>query len=202
MSKMILVAKSGTSGPIITNKKIVCLGDSLTWMGEYPTHLGALLGGSWSIVNQGISGNTTNDMITRFTADVISQNPGYVIIWAGINDICNSLLSASTVETNLEAMYAAAAAAGIKVIAVQITPAGDRADAAFPTKQAAIDTVNAWIASKPSNVDWAVQSYTVVEDPGNPDYLLPAYSLDGLHMTDTGFDLIAQTIYDAVGGFH
>jgi lysophospholipase L1-like esterase len=38
------------------------------------------------IINQGISGNRTEDLIKRLDSDVLSYNPNYVFIMIGVND--------------------------------------------------------------------------------------------------------------------
>lgn len=81
--------------------KVVCLGDSITY-GEdadlggqatttYPEHLQALLrefyqNNNITLVNAGVSGDTTQDMIDRFATDVSAENPDLIILMAGTND--------------------------------------------------------------------------------------------------------------------
>ena len=77
-------------------KKVVCIGDSGTY------HTNAVLcpvedqwvsllaaNGTYQVVNSGISGNTSTQMITRFPTDVIAHNPDYCIIECGGNDPMN-----------------------------------------------------------------------------------------------------------------
>ncbi|NLJ73085.1 MAG: GDSL family lipase [Syntrophomonadaceae bacterium] len=70
---------------------IVCLGDSTT----YGFPFGPL--DSWvkilseelkaEIINKGINGNTTTNMLYRFDNAVLKHKPHYVIITGGINDV-------------------------------------------------------------------------------------------------------------------
>lgn len=73
--------------------KIVCIGDSLTYHTNiyicltnllWPSLLAARSG--HSIVNKGISGNTSTQMLARFQTDVIAESPKYCIIECGGND--------------------------------------------------------------------------------------------------------------------
>lgn len=43
------------------------------------------------IINQGTSGNTSRDLLTRYGNDVLRKNPDYVAICIGVNDIWRQL---------------------------------------------------------------------------------------------------------------
>ncbi len=76
------------------NIKIVCIGDSTTFGFPYG------LQESWvrmleneilgEVINQGINGNTTTNMLKRFDRAVLPHSPDYVIITGGINDVVAS----------------------------------------------------------------------------------------------------------------
>src|ERR1700736_5053320 len=75
----------------VNRQVLVALGDSLTsglagTPGSYPAVLATLLPSPWKVVNRGIPGNTTADMLGRFDSDVTPSSPQYVIVLAGIND--------------------------------------------------------------------------------------------------------------------
>ncbi len=69
---------------------IVCLGDSITygfpygpemsWVGRGAKKLGV------KMINKGINGDTTRQMLRRFERDVSASAPAYVIIMGGTND--------------------------------------------------------------------------------------------------------------------
>jgi lysophospholipase L1-like esterase len=74
--------------------KVVAIGDSITFGFPYTSV------DSWvrltsdklnlEIINQGICGDLTRDMLNRFALDVLSLNPSHVIIMGGTNDaFCN-----------------------------------------------------------------------------------------------------------------
>ncbi len=99
--------------------RIVCLGDSITygfpWGPEvsWVNMLSKAIDGE--IINKGINGNTTWDMMNRFERAVLKYNPTHVIIMGGINDvICGE--SFDRITYNLKAMVNQALDAGIKVI--------------------------------------------------------------------------------------
>lgn len=96
--------------------KIVCLGDSTTFGFPYGHQ------DSWvkmlsdeifgEVLNKGINGNTTSDMLERFDKAVIANKPDYVIITGGINDVvCGE--SQDRIKQNIMDMVEKALAHGI-----------------------------------------------------------------------------------------
>ena len=98
--------------------KLVAIGDSITW--GYP--YGPLE--SWvkmaadsigiEIINRGVNGETTNEMMARFEPDVIGAHPDACIIMGGANDAFAGE-SASRVAAHIDAMVDAAKKAGMRV---------------------------------------------------------------------------------------
>lgn len=87
------------------NKKLVLLGDSLTfgygvnkkdsWAYNLSKHL------PFEIINKGINGDTTSSMLDRFYEDVSSLNPDYVFVMGGSNDLlCGRTIS--SIIANIE----------------------------------------------------------------------------------------------------
>ncbi len=171
---------------------IYTVGESITANGEYQIKLGSLLNNAFRFVNFGISGEQTTGMLAGFQA-TINATPDYVIIMGGVDDIRNNV-SAVTVENNLQAMYTAAHNAGIKVIALTITPF--KGSVKFvPGMVAVQDSVNSWIPTA-SNVDFVIDTYSALVDPSNSHQLLPVYDGgDHLHPSKAGEDEIASLIY-------
>ena len=89
------------------NSKILFIGDSISdydrarpvgeglfnaWGTSYVANVGAYLTCMYPelhlrVVNMGISGNQTRDLLARWQTDVIDQKPDYVSILIGINDV-------------------------------------------------------------------------------------------------------------------
>lgn len=58
---------------------------------------------SYTLVNKGVNGNTTTDMLFRFTEDVIAKKPCGIFIMGGTNDLlCNNTVESIT--GNIELM--------------------------------------------------------------------------------------------------
>ncbi|HPP11704.1 MAG TPA: GDSL-type esterase/lipase family protein, partial [bacterium] len=91
-------------GVVLADKggPIVCLGDSLT-SGEgalpgqdYPSVLGKLIGRT--VINAGVSGDTTREALARLEKDVISANPALVIVALGANDFFQGIPKKETMD--------------------------------------------------------------------------------------------------------
>ena len=99
--------------------EIICLGDSLTYGYPYgPKDSWVELASNatgLSIVNRGINGETTGDMLSRFAKDVVQKAPGVVVILGGTNDAWAGI-SASEVRKNMDTMTENALTAKIRPI--------------------------------------------------------------------------------------
>ena len=92
---------SDTPNQIIlpADSKVIALGDSLTYgygaspETAYPTVLAEMT--RWSIINEGINGNTSADVLAR-TDQIISQNPDLVLLGVGGNDVLRRVQSETT----------------------------------------------------------------------------------------------------------
>lgn len=102
-----------------TKIKIVCLGDSITWGFPFGPNV------SWvnmlkdslgvEVINKGINGNTTSDMLRRFDRAVLSYEPTHVIIMGGANDVLMAE-SFDRIVTNIRLMAEKAEENNIRVI--------------------------------------------------------------------------------------
>jgi len=194
--------KSGTSSYAASVKivkkdhVIYSIGDSITANGSYPDALDSLLNNTFTTVNFGVSGEQTAEMVERFPA-VISASPDYVTFLLGVSDILGSGATAAQVESSLQAMYTSAHNAGIKVVALTLTPSKGN-NLWTSDKQAIMDSVNVWMPTA-ANVDYVIDTFAALEDPANPYQLLPAYdSGDHAHPNTAGQDVIAEVIYSGV----
>jgi len=72
-------------------EKIVCMGDSLTYMTGYPEILEGLLEkefphAEFNVITSGINGEMANQAIRRFDRDIRIHNPDIIILGYGAND--------------------------------------------------------------------------------------------------------------------
>lgn len=100
--------------------KAVFMGDSITefWSAADPAFFGE------KVINRGISGQTTPQMLLRFQADVIALRPQVVHILAGTNDVAGNTgpTSPADFENNIKAMVEMARAHRITVILGSVPP--------------------------------------------------------------------------------
>lgn len=175
------------------------MGDSLTNAGLYQARIVYNQSNIWGFVNAGVSGNNTTQMLARFSTDILAYaNAGeYCIIWGGINDLAQDVPLA-TIQSNLQAMYDQAKAAGLIVISNNISP---WKGSAYWTsgRQAQQDLLNAWIATTATNVDYKIDVFNTLVDPSVANTLLPAYnSGDNIHLSTAGYNAVGDAICAAV----
>ena len=101
----------------------VMIGDSITeyWQKGNPELFGK------GVVNRGIAGQTSAQILIRFQQDAVALNPRVVHIMAGLNDIAGNTgrISPQDYKNNITAMIDIAKANGIAVVLGSITPARD-----------------------------------------------------------------------------
>jgi lysophospholipase L1-like esterase len=116
----------GRTGAAASPARVVIIGASYAknWN---PPELGGM-----QVVNRGVGGEQTHEMLARFDRDVLAQAPRAVIIWGFVNDIFRSTpeeLENKLVRSreNLGLMVEKARARGIvPIIATEVTlPVGD-----------------------------------------------------------------------------
>jgi lysophospholipase L1-like esterase len=170
-----------------TRPRVVLLGDSITenWKPRDPD---LFVDG---VVDRGIGGQTTPQMLLRFYQDVIALRPHVVHILAGTNDIAGNTgpTSDAQFQDNIRAMVDLARAHGIKVILASIPPAA--AFSWLPDSRPA-PRILAWN-------DW-LRAYAREEGLVFVDYhaaltdaaggMRPEFSTDGVHPTRAGYQLM------------
>lgn len=174
-----------TSSPKIRNldssgTTIVAFGDSLTAgvgaaAGEdYPTRLAALAG--VTIVNAGVSGDTTESALARVEQDVLAQNPRIVIVGLGGNDFLRRAAIGET-EANLRRIVRQIQSAGAAVVLL-----GFR----FPTIGPSYEAMYERIASE--------ESCLLVPDLLDGILSDPSMRSDDIHPNGRGYALMAERI--------
>jgi lysophospholipase L1-like esterase len=147
----------------------------------------------WRVLNRGVNGERSDQIRARFVRDVVQAAPDLVVIVAGVNDLYQGR-SAELVERELEAMYDAARAAKIPVVAGTILPF----NTATRDQNARMLAVNGWIreyaAAHPDVV--VCDTRAAVAEPSDTDRL--ASSPDGLHPSAAGYRSMATALEPAI----
>lgn len=134
------------------------------------------------IKNLGRAGDTTDDLVSRFSADVLPFSPEVLIIMGGINDLRLGSKAEAVIE-NLAFLEKAAGRRGIVPVFVTVLPINPLRMASFPNIepvaggwQQELAKVNGWIKTRKYFVD--VTSPALIDEMG---WLRESYSADGLH---------------------
>jgi lysophospholipase L1-like esterase len=148
----------------------------------------------WQVLNRGVNGERSDQIRARFTRDAAQARPAVVVIIAGVNDVYQGR-SAESVQRELEAMYVAARAAKIVVVAGTIIPF----DVASADQNARMRAVNGWIRTyageHPAGMVFC-DTRAAVAAPGQPDRLVS--SPDDLHPSPAGYKLMAAALEPAI----
>jgi lysophospholipase L1-like esterase len=175
--------------------KVVFFGDSLTdnWIGADRTMF------TNGLVDRGISGQTTAQMVVRFREDVIALHPKAVHILAGTNDIAGNTgaTTIDIVEGNMETMAELARTHGIKVILASTLPA-----AAFPWSPdkhpaATIVAFNAWLRNYAGRNGLVYVDYHAALADGAGG-MKPGLASDGVHPTPRGYAVMKPIALAAI----
>lgn len=158
--------------PALSNSKIVALGDSFTL--GYPldpeyswtTRVAEVL--QVPVVNKGKSRQTAKDLLDRFDADVVSEKPGRVIIFAGIGDALQDV-PFEEVQTNIKAIVEKAKANHIiPILALPIE---------YPGVREAIKEIR----------DWEL-GYAQQEEILTLDFAVPLFDTEGKYLSGLTID--------------
>jgi lysophospholipase L1-like esterase len=147
----------------------------------------------WAVLNRGINGERSDQIGARFARDAALPQPAVVVIIAGVNDVYQGR-SAASVERELEAMYHAARAAKIVVVAGSIIPF----NTATADQNARMHLVNDWIRAYATSHAGVVfcDTRAAAAAPGQPDRLVS--SPDDLHPSPDGYKRMALALEPAI----
>jgi lysophospholipase L1-like esterase len=169
-----------------------------------------------AVINQGIGcGRLLFDFCgpggaARFDRDVLTvTGANRVIVALGINDIMIPAIlpqfghpefaaenvSANDIIAGLSQLAQRARARGFKVFGATITPFGSSTIPGLftPENEAKRQAVNRWIRTG-GGFDGVIDFEAAVRDPSNPSRTLPAYDFDGVHLTDAGYEAMANAV--------
>lgn len=202
-------------------KKIVCLGDSITQGGDGPNgyvgllrkYLSTLYPGT-EIINSGISGHKSTDMLARFDRDVLAHKPDLLTISVGVNDVWHGFyenhplgdgprgVSLEDYRKNVEEMVTKAKAANIRVVILSTTVIHEDLKNRENAKIAGYNEALRDIAHKNGArfIDFQKPFQALIktyrQTTGAHDNLLTS---DGVHMNPEGNKVMAHTILNGLG---
>jgi acyl-CoA thioesterase I len=175
--------------------RVVFIGDSITesW------NVADLASSRLEVLNRGIGGQTTAQMLLRFRQDVVELKPAVVHILAGTNDFAGNTgpTTLEAIEDNLMSMAEIARANRIRVVLASVPPALD-----FPWRPGLepsprIVALNAWARAyarrrKLIYVDY----YNALAD--SHDGIKSTLSDDGVHPNKAGYAVMTPLARQAI----
>lgn len=164
--------------------RVVFLGDSITenWSDGDPTLF------SDAVIDRGISGQTSSQILLRFYADVVALHPAVVHLMAGTNDLAQNEGPISDVDVlgNIRAMIDLAEANHIRVVLASIPPMAKvalRPNIEPAARVAAFNDSLRRLAKERGVV--FVDYYDVLKDPAGG--MLAKFTNDGVHPNRNGY---------------
>jgi lysophospholipase L1-like esterase len=175
--------------------RVVFMGDSITenWALGDPGFFDR------GLINRGISGQTTAQMLVRFQSDVIALRPQIVHILGGTNDIAGNTgpMTAQDFENNIKSMVQIARANGIRVILGSIPPV-----AAFNWQPEVdpkpwVKKLNVWLRAYAAQCDVEyIDYYPLLAGPSGE--FRADLSNDGVHPNRSGYRLMRELVQKRV----
>ncbi|WP_372919957.1 SGNH/GDSL hydrolase family protein [Salegentibacter sp.] len=152
-----------------------------------------------NFTGRGIGGQTTPQMLIRFTPDVIDLDPEVVVILAGTNDIAGNTGASSVkmITDNIKAMAQLAEANGIKVVLSSILPVYDYPWQPGIKPVEKIAAVNKWLKNYARENNHIYLDYFPVlanEKKG----MKPEYADDGVHPNKKGYSVMEPLVLNAI----
>jgi lysophospholipase L1-like esterase len=191
--KRYAAANSKSLPPTPSQPRYVFLGDASTdnWrLNEYFT--------AKDFVNRGILGQTTNQILSRFLADVVALRPLAVIVLAGSEDLALGM-TPSSIADNLVMMGDVAKAHAVQPIFASLLPVGG--EAAQKRTPQAIQKMNTWIRDYCIRENFIyVDYYSAMAD--EKGMMKAELSDDGVNPNARGYRVMSPLALDGVDRLH
>jgi lysophospholipase L1-like esterase len=191
-------------------EKVAFLGDSITAQGwDFPGGYVKLtvaglqtLGVKIVPIPAGVGGNTSQDMLARFQADVLAKKPDWVTISCGVNDVWHNPggVPLDGYEKNITSMVDQAQAAGIKVLIMTATVIGEDDNDNNKKLVAYNDFLHQLAAQRhlPVAEENAAFQAAIKAGPPLPGNA-PILTMDGVHPTSDGAPIMAAALLAGFG---
>lgn len=193
-------ALAAPAAPAAAENRVVFIGDSITDYWKLPDYFP---GRPYVVINRGIDGQTTPQMLVRFRQDVIDLHPKVLVVLAGTNDVAG--VTGRTRDEEIEANYASMAELArlnhIRVVLASLLPANNYSEdakesyAARPSER--ILALNRWLKNYCGKNGFVYLDYfsALVDDKG---MMKRDLSEDGLHPNDAGYKIMAPLAEKAI----
>jgi acyl-CoA thioesterase I len=193
-------ADAALGAPAAGENRVVFLGDSITdyWkLAEY------FLGKPYIVINRGIDGQTTSQMLVRFRQDVIDLHPAVLVVLAGTNDVAG--VTGHTRNEDIEANYASMAELArlhhMRLVFASLLPVNNYTEDAKESyalrPRERILALNSWLKNYCAQNGLVYLDYfsAMVDDKG---MLKRELSDEGLHPNAAGYRIMAPLAEKAI----
>lgn len=180
----------------VVDENILFLGDSITYRYDLEKYYEKL-----NVVNSGIDGNKTTDIIDDIKKRVYDYNPSKVFILIGINDLCDGKSNEEVVD-NVKKI--------IDLIKENRPYAKIYLESIYPINKTDDDKIDGYVRdffitnddiknvnkkleeiAGDSNITYIDMFSKLVDSDGNLDL---KYTEEGLHMSSEGYDMITEIL--------
>lgn len=173
----------------LTNKKIVFIGDSITECFDLKKHFP-----SFNIINEGISGNTTIDILNRLNEILSNHQPEIVFLLIGTNDLQLTNLTKEEVILNIKLIVKKIKTQfkNVKIYLQSIYPVFYEIKPFSVGKRKNEDII--YINNKLKEIKGInyIDMHKVLKDENGK--LNKNYTYDGIHINDLGYKVIKQKL--------
>ena len=197
----------GWSNPTNGNR-VVFLGDSITtaqgndtnyqWGVSFPTY-GTFfsMGKLQRIRNAGVVGNTTAQMLARFSTDVAAYLPSLVVICAGTNDWNDAVATPlATYATQIDQIVNLCRQIGAGPVLCTVPP-----NIGSSTRRSRTTAGNAWLRKYAQQHGIPlVDFYNLLVDPSTGGFL-STYNLDGTHPNNLGYAAMGSLLNSSLAAW-
>jgi lysophospholipase L1-like esterase len=181
------LARYRTANADVRDPELVMIGDSITeiWQIAMPDMFGD------AIVNRGVSGQTSPQILLRFMADVVALKPRRVHILCGTNDIAGNTGPSvpEDYQRNIHAMVDIATANGIGILIGSIPPAGRIFWQPEARPLEWVPRLNAWLRNFATRREIPFIDYHAALDDGH-GALQDRFAADGVHVTRAAYHVM------------
>ena len=186
--------------PAAKENRVVFLGDSIT---DYWKLVDYFSGKPYVVLNRGIDGQTTPQMVVRFRQDVIDLHPAVLVVLAGTSDVAG--VTGRTRNEDIEANYASMAELArlhhIRVVFASLLPVNNYTEDAKESfalrPHERILALNSWLKDYCAQNGLIYLDYfsAMVDDKG---MLKRELSDEGLHPNTAGYKVMAPLAEKAI----
>lgn len=142
----------------------------------------------WEVLNRGIAGERTDQILARFARDAISPEPEFVVILGGVNDIFQGV-PVGAIEISLSKMYQWALDSGMVPVACSVLPYSGMSSG----EKTAMETLYRWILDESKTL--AIPFCDTALSASDPkDRWSLADTPDGAHPGVEGYHRMARAI--------